>query len=72
MQQADQVRDGLAFDAEKVLQARHRIVASLQRASDRCAPLKTRASDRITLVRIFTLAILALVLCSCADFKGFT
>jgi hypothetical protein len=28
-------------------------------------------SARITLVRIFTLAILALVLCSCADFKGF-
>jgi hypothetical protein len=28
-------------------------------------------SVRITLVRILTLAILALVLCSCADFKGF-
>ena len=26
---------------------------------------------RIALVRIFALAILALVLCSCADFKGF-
>jgi len=28
-------------------------------------------SARIALVRIFSLSILALVLCSCADFKGF-
>ena len=27
--------------------------------------------EQHALVRIFTLAILALVLCSCADFKGF-
>jgi hypothetical protein len=37
---ADQVRDGFAFDAEKVLQARHGIVARLQRSPDRGQPLE--------------------------------
>ena len=45
---ANQVRDRLALDAEKVLQAGNRIVARLQRASDRGQPLKASALRCVT------------------------